>query len=84
MDFYEYIGICDDEMFITDCLIEVFEWAEMDGEEGIKKIYNNIQDRYKDNELINSCLVDCILERVKKCIEEYGNFNIAKAYLNLI
>lgn len=84
MDFYEYLGICDDEMFIRDGLIQVFEWAEMDGEKDIKKIYNNIHDKYKDNELINSCLVDCILERVKKCIEEYGNFNIAKAYLNLI
>lgn len=84
MDFYTSLEFGDDRTFTKDLLIEYFEWAEMDGEEGITKLFNIIHDFYKDDEFINSCLIDCILERVEKCIEEYGNFNIAKAYLNLI
>lgn len=83
MDFYTSLDFGDDRTFIKDRLVEYFDWAEMDGDEGIKKLFNIIHDRYKDNELINSCLISCIFYKIGKWIE-LGNFEIVKDYLNLL
>ena len=83
MDFYALFAMGDDRTFIKDRLVEYFDWAEMDGEEGIRKLFNSIHDLYKDYELINSCLMSCIFYKIEKWIE-LGNFEIVKDYLNLL
>lgn len=83
MDFYTSLDFGDDRTFIKDRLVEYFDWAEMDGEEGIRKLYNIIHDLYKNNEPIDSCLLECIFYKINKNIE-HENFDMANAYLNLL
>lgn len=83
MDFYVWLEFCDDINFTKDKIIEYFDWAEMDGEEGIRKLYNIIHDLYKNNEQIDSCLLECIFYKINKNIE-HENFDMANAYLNLL
>lgn len=81
--FYDVLEFGDDKTFIKNQIMESFDWAEMDGEEGIRKLFNIIHDLYKDNELISSCLIDCIFYKINKNIE-HENFDMANAYLNLL